>query len=356
MQMLEGFWGEEGPKTIYFDDRLKQILPLNTPPVHLIVPGFVDLHVHGGGGADCMEGEAAVRTMARFHASHGTVALLATTLTAPVKAIEAALEGIDAVIKNPRPGEARILGVHLEGPFINPNKLGAQPAYAINPDLKLMQRWMEIAPIKVVTLAAELPGALALIQWLTSQGVRVQQGHSLATYAQSRAALAQGAVGFTHLYNAMTGLNHREPGVVGAALGAQWAEVIVDGLHVHPAVLALTQKNLPGLYAITDAVAPAGMPDGTYILGDQAILKRSEGIFLGETGETLAGSALTMNTAFKNLRGWGWGLGEAIRATSTNALSYLGLPHELGVGSAADMAVLDQQNELQSVYIGGQKV
>lgn len=252
-----------------FDARIQAITPLASlegEPRRYILPGFVDLHVHGGGGADCMEGEAAVRQMARFHARHGTTALLATTVTAPSPDLESALRGIAAVMENPGPGEARVLGVHLEGPFISPQKLGAQPPYTLLPSLETMRHLLTLAPIRVVTLAPELPGALELIAFLQTQGVRVQQGHTEATYAQSLAGFEAGAQGFTHFYNAMTPLHHREPGVVGLGLErAEWAEVIPDGLHVHPAALRTVWKTIPHTYAVTDAVAAAGMPRGRIV-------------------------------------------------------------------------------------------
>ena len=244
---------------ITFSEQIESIEPFEGTTPRYLLPGFIDLHVHGGGGADCMEGEAAVRQMARFHARHDTTALLATTVTAPLEDIESALCSIRAVMQNPGPGEARILGVHLEGPFINPNRLDAQPPYAIEPDLELMRYWMTLAPIKEVTLAPELPGAQELIRFLVAQGVRIQMGHTAATYPEAKAGFEAGAQGFTHFYNAMSGLNHREPGVVGLAFNqAQWVEIITDGLHAHPAAVHVLLDNIPNTHGITDAGAAAG--------------------------------------------------------------------------------------------------
>ncbi len=145
-------------------------------------------------------------------------------------------------------------GAHLEGPFISPNRLGAQPPFPRLPDPHLAERWLSLAPVRVVTLAPELPGSLELVRFLAGRGVRVQMGHTAASYAEALAALEAGAVGFTHLYNAMTPLHHREPGAVGLALErGLWAELIPDGLHVHPAALRLALKSIPGLYFVTDA-------------------------------------------------------------------------------------------------------
>lgn len=338
-----------------FDRRVVSATPEPKGGGPVILPGFLDLHVHGGGGADCMDGEAAVRQVARFHARHGTTGMLATTVTARVEEIESALRGICAVMERPQPGEARILGVHLEGPFINPLKLGAQPPFALKPDLGLMRRWLSLAPIKVVTLAAELEGALELIEFLTLQGVRVQQGHTLATYEQAKAGFAAGAQGFTHFYNAMSPLGHREPGVVGLGLEqAQWAEMIPDGLHVHPAAIRTVWKNIAQTYAVTDAAEAAGMPDGEYHLGQHRVYRRGGGVYLADG--TLAGSALTMGQAARNLHTWGYGLQDILAMTSGHAAQYLGLQHGLEPGNPADLVVLSEGLELEAVYLQGERV
>ncbi len=346
-------WGQ-----VEFDTHIRSIQPLAATegtPGRYILPGFVDLHVHGGGGADCMEGEQAVRQMARFHAQHGTTALLATTVTAPLAELEAALRGIAAVVQHPLPGEARVLGVHLEGPFINPQKLGAQPPYALEPSVETMHHLLRLAPIRVVTLAPELPGALELIAFLKAQGVRVQQGHTMATYPESRAGFEAGAQGFTHFFNAMTPLNHREPGVVGLGLErAGWAEVIPDGLHLHPAAVRVVTKAIPQAYAVTDAVAAAGMPEGTYRLGRHQVHKKGQGAFLADG--TLAGSTLTMDVAVQNLHRWGYTVCEVMQMTSSFAADYLGIQHGLAIGQPADLVVLDEQMRLVEVYLRGQKV
>ncbi len=341
-----------------FDDRIQAMVPLTAAeglPRRYILPGFIDLHVHGGGGADCMEGEAAVRQMARFHARHGTTALLATTVTAPLDDLEAALKGIAAVVQRPEPGEARVLGVHLEGPFINPKKLGAQPPYALAPSLDIMRHLLTLAPIRLVTLAPELPGALELIAFLHNQGVRVQQGHTDASYLESRAGFEAGAQGFTHFYNAMTPLHHREPGVVGLGLErAEWAEVIPDGLHAHPAAIHVACKTIPKLYAVTDAVAAAGMPEGPYQLGRHQVYKKGEGVYLADG--TLAGSALTMDKALENLSRWGYALHHVLEMTSSFAAQHIGIQSGLEIGMPADLVVLREDFTLEEVYIRGQKV
>ncbi len=288
-------------------------------------PLAVDLHVHGGGGADCMDGAGAVHQMAAFHYQNGTGALLATTVTAPLEKIEFALEGIAAAMQSKVEGEAKILGVHLEGPFINPNKLGAQPSFALLPDVALVSHLRSIAPIKVVTLAPEMAGAIEMIEFLVSENIRVQVGHSLATFEQTQKAFDAGASSLTHFYNAMSGLHQREAGVVGyGLLSAKYAELIADGQHVGEGAFRVATKSIPNCIVITDAVSAAGMPDGEYRLGENHVFKKDEGVFLSDG--TFAGSTLTMNRAIENLQRWGYSRAQIVAMTSENALNYLGTP------------------------------
>lgn len=323
----------------------------------LVVPGFIDLHCHGGGGADVMEGGAAVRTVARTHVRHGTTAFLATTMTAPVADIEAALAAVEAVRRAPEPGEAAVLGVHLEGPFISPDRLGAQPAEAIVADISLMARLMALVPIKVVTLAVEADPSGDFIRFLTERGVRPQLGHSSADYEAATRAFACGCASVTHLFNAMTGLHHRAPGIAGAALAhLDRAEVIPDLLHVHPGAIRAALRAIPDLYAVTDATAATAMPEGSYRLGSQTVFKCDNGVRLADG--TLAGSCLTMEEAFRNLVSIGLPLEEASRRTSTIAADYLGLDDRgrLVAGAVADFVVLDDELTVVAVVAGGQSV
>ena len=201
----------------------------------VVLPGFIDLHVHGGGGHDVMDGGDAALHVARLHARHGTTSLLATTMTASPADIGNALAALAPWCRQRGAGSARLLGVHLEGPYLNPARLGAQPALTRPLALDELQRWDALAPILLVTLAPEMPGHLALIGPLRDAGFRVQIGHSDGSYETGLAALQAGATGFTHLFNAMSALHHRAPGMVGAALAhARHAELIPDLLHVHP--------------------------------------------------------------------------------------------------------------------------
>ncbi len=304
-----------------------------------------------------MEGEEAVRALARFHARHGTTALLATTVTAPREDLEHALAGIEAVRRVPGEGEARVLGVHLEGPWISPKRLGAQPPYARPPEPEEAEALLSQAVVRVVTLAPEVEGALGFVRFLRDRGVRPQVGHTAGGFEDAREALEAGVAGFTHFFNAMTGFHHRSPGVVGAGLLlARFAEVIADGLHVAPEAVRLLFENVPGAYVVTDAVAAAGMPEGRYPLGRYWVEKRGEGVFL-EDG-TLAGSTLTMDRALRNLVSWGFSLEEASARLSRLPATYLGLEGRgsLGPGKLADVVVLSPSLEVEEVYVEGTRV
>lgn len=322
----------------------------------IILPGFIDVHVHGGGGRDTMEAGDAGEAIARLHVRHGTTSLLATTMTAPLEEIRAALQGLSAQCRQRLPGTARVLGVHLEGPYINPGKLGAQPDFAKAATLDEVRALSAIAPIRLITLAPELPGNLALVSQLREAGFQVQIGHTLGSYEDGVAALGQGAGGFTHLFNAMTGLHHREPGMVGAALAhARYAEIIPDLLHVHPGAIRVALRSIPCLFCVTDSTAAAGMPDGEYSLGRHRVTKCMGGVRLPDG--TLAGSTLTMDQALRNLvLQLGLEIADASRRVSTHAADYLGLPDRgrLAPGAWADFVVMDRGLQLQAVVVEGE--
>ncbi len=324
--------------------------------VPLWLPGFIDLHLHGGGGADTMDAGGAIDAIARLHARHGTTSLLATTMTAPLAEIEAALRALAPAIDRRRAGAARVLGVHLEGPYIHPGRLGAQPPFARQPQLAEILGLLALAPVRVITLAPETDGALALIPALVQAGLRVQIGHSAASYEQACAALHQGASGFTHLFNAMGAFHHRSPGVSGAALAhAEQAELIPDLLHVQPGAILAARRAIPRLYAVTDATAATGMPDGDYRLGRHTVTKCLGGVRLSDG--TLAGSTLTMDQALRNLVSLGLPLAEAAERTSTHAASYLGLADRgrVQAGAWADLVCLHPVTlALQQVVVEGE--
>jgi len=319
-----------------------------------ILPGFIDLHVHGGGGVDIMEAGRAAQHVASTHARFGTTSLLATTMTAPMDEIRAALSALGPVCREREPQAARVLGVHLEGPYINPGKLGAQPDFARAAQLAEVQALHALAPIRLITLAPELPGNLDLTEQLRAAGFQVQIGHTLGTYEDGVEALQRGAGGFTHLFNAMTGLHHREPGMVGAALAhVRYAEIIPDLLHVHEGAVRVALRSIPCLFCVTDSTAAAGMPDGEYSLGRHRVTKSMGGVRLPDG--TLAGSTLTMDQALRNLVGLGLEMADASRRVSTYAADYLGLNDRgrLAVGAWADFVVLDRDLQVQGVVVEG---
>lgn len=336
--------------------------PLSTDHVRqssapIVLPGFIDTHVHGGAGFDIMQCGEAAREVARCHVRHGTTSLLATTMTAPVNEIRDALKAVAPVCATRPVQSARVLGVHLEGPYINPGKLGAQPDFARPLDIAEVLELHALAPIRLITLAPEVPGHLGLIRPLRAAGFIVQIGHSSGGYEDGVAALAQGAEGFTHLFNAMTGLHHREPGMVGAALAhARYAEVIPDLLHVHPGAIRAALRAIPCLFCVTDSTSATAMPDGEYQLGQHRVFKCLGGVRLRDG--TLAGSALTMDQALRNLVTIGLELDDAARRVSTYAADYLGLTNRgrLDAGASADMVVMDRDLNVQRVIIEGEEI
>lgn len=354
---VRGELTQQGGRIVAIEGKPANEADVRASTLPIMLPGFVDLHVHGGGGQDTMAGGDAVASIARMHARHGTTAMLATTMTAPRHEIEAALRALGACITERAAGAARVLGVHLEGPFISPDRLGAQPDFAATATLADVLALHALAPLSLITLAPELPGHLALIVALRKQGFLVQIGHSAGSYEDGVAALRAGATGFTHLFNAMTGLHHRAPGMAGAALAhADRAEIIPDLLHVHPGAIHVALRAIPGLYCVTDSTAAAGMPDGPYRLGRHTVTKCLGGVRLADG--TLAGSTLTMDQALRNLVGLGLPLTEASRRTSTLAAEYLGLADRghLVPGAWADMVLLDRELHLEQVWVEGEPI
>ena len=347
--------------SVHFDQRIRTLQVEDhagdTGDLPILLPGFIDLHVHGGAGVDLMQGGDVARTIARTHARHGTTTLLGTTMTAAFEEIEDALRGLAQVIATPDADAAQIIGVHLEGPFISPQRLGAQPPRTIEATLESVQHLHALAPIKVLTLAPEIGQHTALIPALAAMGIRVQVGHSAGTYEDAVAALQAGAVGFTHLFNGMTGVDHRNPGIAAAALAhAEYAELIPDLEHVHRGVIRMATRAIPRLYAVTDATAATGMPDGEYALGEQRVHKCMGCVRLASG--SLAGSALTMDQALRNLVDVGLELADASQRVSTFPADYLGLDDRgrIAPGLRADMVVLGPDLQLQQVWVNGQPI
>lgn len=339
-----------------------------------ICPGFIDIHVHGGGGSDVMDGtREALDTIARSHARFGTTGLLATTMTAPFAQLEDVVRVVGAAAAEPfvrqrEPAGARILGLHLEGPYINPERAGAQnPEHMGPPDMVELERLVAAADgsWRLITLAPELPGALGAIRYLREQGVRVSAGHTASDWETARQALAAGATHLTHTFNAMNGLHHREPGLLGAMLDddAVWAELIADGLHVHPVMMRLLYKlkGVDKLVLITDAMRAQGCPDGEYTLGDLPVVVKDGEARLrskvpGEPG-ALAGSVLTMNGAVRRMvQDVGVSLVEAVRMASYNPAAAIGMQDSKGALAKAydaDVVVLDDDFNVQMTAVEG---
>ena len=334
-----------------------QASPGRSPAAPYILPGFIDLHVHGGGGHDWQGGEAAVRGLISFHAQRGTVAMAPTTATAAVPVIERALAAIKAVKDDPHPGEAIVLGAHLEGPFINPGKLGAQEPATLAGDPELARSWAERFPIRVATVAPEIPGGLEVTRVLTAAGTRVQVAHSLATAEQTAEGFRCGCAGFTHLFNAMTGIDHRAPGVAAYALAhGRYAELICDLLHVDRTVLLAAYRAIPRLYAVSDSTM-AGLADGAHVWGGHRVIKQGLRVTLDD-GKTLAGSAITLLDAFRNLVEIGLTLEQASAMTSARPAEYLGLT-DLGLiepQARACLIVLDANLQLMETWIDGTRI
>jgi N-acetylglucosamine-6-phosphate deacetylase len=335
----------------------------------LLAPGFVDLHVHGGGGAqvdgaDPDEVADAVRAVAAAHARSGTTSLVATTVSAPEERLGAALRGTASLVAAPPGDGARVLGTHLEGPWLAPGKAGAQdPAALRGPTAAELDRLLAAAAgtLRLLTLAPELPGALDVVRAAAAAGVVVSVGHTEATAEQAARAFAAGARHATHLFNAMPPLLHRAPGPVGAALADPRVsvELVADGEHVHPAVLALVAAAARGrVVAVTDAVSATGLPDGRYRLGAAPVDVRDGRVTLAGSPGTLAGSVLTTDRAVRTLVAAGVPLAEAVPAATRTPADVLGraASGRLQPGADADLAVLDRELRAVATVVAGRPV
>jgi N-acetylglucosamine-6-phosphate deacetylase len=316
-------------------------------------PGFVDLQVNGFGGVDLLQADAdGYRRAGEAMLETGVTSYLPTFITTPEEELLDAL----AAVPTSTNGSPRILGVHLEGPFISPGRLGIHPAGARrDPDAELLDRLLAAGPVRLVTVAPELPGAGALIDVLLERGVTVSCGHTDATAAEANAAFDRGVRTVTHLFNAMRPFGHRDPGIVGAALarGDVVVQLILDGAHLAAETVRLVWRAAAGRVAlVTDAVAGAGLHDGSYSVGDYELEIR-DGVARGPGG-VLAGSALTMIEAVRNLHSLGVPLVEAVEAASAVPARVLGArAGRIAVGEPADVVVLDESLEVDRVLVGG---
>ncbi len=330
----------------------------------VLVPGLVDLQVNGYYGvdlADCdPEGWALV---ARRLPETGTTAFLPTFITAPVTRLARALRSAEKIAGAVTAG-ARVLGVHLEGPFLSPARAGAHRRdWIVPPSPGEVAELLDAghAVLRLVTLAPEADGALAAVATLTAAGVVVSVGHSDATAAQVAAAASAGARMVTHLFNAQRGLHHREPGVVGQALTDQrlTSGLIVDLGHVSAAACAIAFAAAPGrICLVTDAAAAAGMPPGRYLLGGQAMVLPPDGAAPVRPDGTLAGSALRMDRAVANAVAVGLRLAPAVAAASRIPADLIGRPDlgRLAAGAAADLAWLGDDLRAKATWVGGERV
>lgn len=333
---------------------------------HWLVPGFIDVHVHGGYGHDFMEAtEEAFDAITGFHGRNGTTTMLATTVTASKTDIDRVL----AAVKHYRNRDmlyTKLAGVHLEGPFISDKWPGAQnPAHIVPPNLEWAKQWLERYPglVKMLTLAPETDGALDLIRTLSEQGVVCACGHTDASYDELVTAADSGLRHAVHTFNAMTALHHRNPGTVGAVLTEERisAEVIADGHHVHPAAirLLLQTKNKENLLLITDAISAAGLGDGEYSLGGLGVIVR-DGIARLKEGNSLAGSTLTMIGAFRFMvHQMGLSVAEASRLASAHPAKLLGIAGDTGAiaeGKLADLVLLSPELDIRGVWASGRSI
>ncbi len=340
---------------------------MHFPSDYHLVPGFIDLHVHGVKGHDVMDATpAALGMMSKTLAEEGVTSFLATTMTAKASQIENALVAVrDFMSTQQEVRGAAILGVHLEGPFISPKKVGAQCVdHILSPTITMLDRWQKAAKnvIKLVTLAPELPHSAEFIRYLKQKNIVASLGHTDATYTETMAAINEGTNYATHLFNAMRGIHQREPGVVTAALLSEEVvtELIVDGVHLHPAIvqLILKLKTSEKIILVTDAMRAKCMGEGTYDLGGQAVSVKNGTATLPDGA--LAGSTLKMPTAIQNMsRFTQCSLFDAFKMASENPAKVLDVFDKKGsiaVGKEADLVVLDDKLNVVMTVCGGKVV
>jgi N-acetylglucosamine-6-phosphate deacetylase len=329
------------------------------------VPGFIDVHIHGAGGHDVMEGSAeTLRVVTRKVSQYGTTSLVATTVTASTEQTLRAIEGIAAYIGQQHESDesrAEILGIHFEGPFISRERRGVHPSEWIQPpSAATLDKFLKAAAgnARMITIAPELLGAAPCIDAAREAGLVVSIGHTDATYEQARAAMARGARSATHVYNAMRPFSHRDPGVIGAVLTSPDinAELIADGVHVEEAAmkLLLLAKGAAHITLVSDGLSATGMPDGKYTLGgfevtvSGGVCRNAEGI--------LAGSTLTLDRALRNIVALGIPVSDAVRMLTLNPATLLGIEFKKGslrVGADADILLLDEGLHVTNVWTRG---
>lgn len=332
-----------------------------------LLPGFVDLHMHGGGGAAVTTDDAdEIRRAVAFHRSHGTTRTLASLVTAPLEEMVGAVRAIARIVRGGPTADGHVVGAHLEGPFLNPKRRGSHdPEYLLEPNPGALAAMLGAADgtVRMVTFAPELAGGTDLLRDVVGAGAIAAVGHTDATYEEASAAFAAGATHATHLFNAMPPLHHRAPGAAGAALDnhAVTCELIGDGLHLHDEALRLAFRAAgpDRLALVTDATPAAGMRDGHFHLGPVPIVARAGQVTLLD-GVSLAGSTLTMDVAVRHaVRSAGLPLVDVARAAATTPARVLGLGSTVGairVGYEADLVVMSPEFEVIAVVAGGDVV
>jgi N-acetylglucosamine-6-phosphate deacetylase len=325
----------------------------------IVIPGLIDIHIHGAINFDTMDATAeALQTMALFNVRCGVTSFLPTTIAASP---EDTLKAIEAVRDfKPSKDGAEILGIDLEGPYLDEQYCGAQPSQHLRlPEPKEYKKWFESGVVRLITIAPEKTGALEMIKKGVDSGIRFAVGHSQASLEQMRTAIDAGLDQATHLFNGMPGLHHRDPGVIGAVLGDDRvrAQLIVDGVHIHPIVvkIATQAKGAQGIILITDATRAVGMGDGEYLLGDEKIFVKNGVARTAQSG--LGGSTLTMDTALRNLMAFtGLSLSKALATATINPASALELDGRKGMlkkGADADIVLLDADHQVRLTMVQG---
>ncbi|MFZ0676739.1 N-acetylglucosamine-6-phosphate deacetylase [Candidatus Binatus sp.] len=351
---------------VSFEDRITALDAVTDVDDHYILPGFVDLQVNGSHSIDVMNASPdLLATLGRHLAREGTTAWMPTAVTAPIEKIAKVHDSIAAAFENshsdtPADGAA-ILGMHLEGPFISPFRLGAHPKLNLEPRGDAFERVLAMRALRLITLAPELRGGLDAIRRLTSRGVVVSIGHTNATLDEANAGIDAGARMFTHLFNAMRPLNHRDPGVVAAALAQSPAipAIIPDGVHVHPAMLRLAfdARGRSGLIVVTDKVALAGTSGSEKIVGRARATIRDGAARLDDG--TLAGSIISMLDAVRRMvQTVHVSIGDAAVMAATNPARLIGANDRgcIQIGARADLILLSRTLELKAVFIGGREL
>jgi len=337
-------------------------------PDLVLVPGYIDIHVHGGAGHDVMQDDPSGRiAFEKALARHGVTSYLATTVTAPMDRILGALDRLGNIITAEELegsySGAQPLGIHLEGPFISSAKCGVHPTqYLLEPSPKLFDEVWDASggTLKMMTIAPELPGASETIAAARERGVYASLGHSNATYDEAKSGIRAGAVSATHTFNAMRALDHREPGILGAVLSEDrlMADIIVDGIHVAPAVVEvfLKAKGLDQSVLITDAISATDMPDGFYQLGPFQVEVRGERC---EYQGRLAGSVLTLDKAVRNVMKFAdWSLQQSIILATRNPATLIGAENKgaITAGKDADLVLLTPDGQVRHTIIGGRVI